>query len=83
MLRERLNACRKSEAAARTELNKTTTEAREKVKSALLSRGWMAARVMEAVGGCRRSCSMHDLVSNSRVTEWARRYEARLVDHWD
>jgi hypothetical protein len=70
MLRERLEACRASETEARHRLR----EARERVASALESRGRLAARLVEATSRDSHRCEARALANDPNVVRWARRY---------
>jgi hypothetical protein len=74
MLRERLTACRGSEARARNALE----TASEKVAAALDSRNWLADRLVSAAEGNRKhDCPAQQLARDSRVVEFADKYRER------
>jgi hypothetical protein len=73
MVRERLVACRASEARAR----EVADQAKERVASALRSRGILAARIVSAVAdlGSHR-CAAADIGRDPKVIELAERHQA-------
>ncbi len=82
MLRERLTACRASEASARTGMER----ANHRMVAAYESRGLLADRLVTAAeAGCSRNCPARQLARDPDVAEFARRYRegpARPV-FWD
>ena len=80
MLRERMDACRASEAKARAaglQADKRADEYYERMKDAFRSRGRLAARIVEAAESPGRSISQ--LAADPDVKKWALRAEA---DDW-
>lgn len=77
MLRERLDACRSSEARAQ----KLLARAKEATTSALASRGALAVRLVRAIHGGREQ--MQELASDSQVAEWARRHRESQYRNYD
>jgi uncharacterized Zn finger protein (UPF0148 family) len=74
MLRERLTRCRTSEERARGALE----GARDRVASALDSRGRLASRLVEAAEANRRhDCPAQKLARDPQVIEWADAYRER------
>ena len=67
MLRERLAACRASESQAQSE----AARARDAVKAALLSRGRLAARLVEAAGKSGNHRCPAQEIAYDQVARWA------------
>ncbi len=74
MLRERLDACRRSEEDTRVQAAMDRAVAKERVSSALSSRGRLASRIVAAAekGGYHR-CPAIMIANESDVRDWARR----------
>jgi ribosome-binding protein aMBF1 (putative translation factor) len=71
MLRERLTACRASEASARTGM----ARANDRMVAAYESRGLLADRLVTAAeAGCSRDCAARQLARDPDVAEFARRH---------
>jgi hypothetical protein len=71
MLRERLDACRKSEVLA----TQRAKRAREATSSALASRGSFASRLHQAaMMAGRHSCEAVEIGREPQVKEWAERH---------
>jgi hypothetical protein len=78
LLREKLDACRGSESkakAAAAEAHEAAEAARQATRSALRSRGQLAARVAGAAAEAGHPCPLQDIASDQRVIEWARRHD--------
>lgn len=73
MLRIRLAACRKSEAAATAR----SAEDRAAVAAALASRGALAHRLVLAANLSNHNCAATRIASERNVTAWAERYARR------
>jgi len=73
MLRERLERCRASEIRAQRELAQVSADAKERVSSALASRGYLATRLVDAANRCGPRCQAQDLANDRNVVQWARR----------
>jgi len=80
MLRERMDACRKSEAKAQSaalQADKRASETHEQTKAALSSRGRLAARIVDAAAESpAHRCSILELASDPDVIRWARRAQS-------
>jgi len=87
ILRERLEACRASEAAAQASLRRAEQEIQQqkgRVAAALGSRGSLAAELVAAVerSGHHR-CEVQTLVLAPRVRDWAKLFQQReSTDDW-
>lgn len=74
MLRERLNACRASEERSRREVE----TAKERMASALASRGMLAYRLVNAAEYDRsHTCAVRHIADDPEVLEMARKHEER------
>jgi len=85
MCRERLDACRASEAAARKEHRAAADDAanaRRATAAALASRGRLAKRIVDAAASSPGShrCPSMDLANDPDVVRWARRAAQDLDD---
>jgi hypothetical protein len=71
MLRERLTACRRSERQAQYVMK----AAKEQVRAALASRGWLAERILRASGMAGHRCPASDLGRDRQVVKFAEQNE--------
>jgi hypothetical protein len=79
MLRERLTACRASEARAQQGI----AAARERAASALATRGALADRLVEAADADRRhNCAAQQLGRDPQIIEFARKHRERRGPGW-
>ena len=80
MVRQRLDACRQSEARATTRAK----NAKEAAAAALASRGSLAARIHHAAQQAgRHSCDAVRIGMEQQVAEWAERHERHRHGYYD
>ena len=84
MLRERLDACRASEAKATRRASAAeamVSDARQATAAALASRGRLAARIVDAAAESpSHRCAATQLARDPDVIRWARQAQTRELD---